>query len=129
MTGCEAEGKHPFSPPCQAKSNEPINVIFWSRDYVRELTPYTKIGKDRMFGGFSGNGWNITIQIPFSFSSSNSPTGQTVGAINTYRTPNDVVWAKEVPFGGPIFEKICLGVKITQISPKKGRGQAFSSQI
>ncbi len=40
---------------------------------------------------------------------SNSPTAQTERPIYAYYIPKDVVWAKDVPFGGRNYKKLYLG--------------------
>ncbi len=44
-----------------------------------------------------------------AFFFSNSPTAQTERRTYAYYTPKDVVWAKDVPFGGFNYKKLYLG--------------------
>jgi hypothetical protein len=63
-------------------------------NYVAIKTPTKKIGKDRLAGGFSTNGWNITLlRVPFFFTLcfSNSPTAQIKRPTYACYIPEDVV--------------------------------------
>jgi len=47
--------------PCIMVTPENFILKLGTRDYVEELTYYTFLDVDRLSGGFSPNGWNITL--------------------------------------------------------------------
>ncbi len=57
---------------------------------------------------------------------SNSPTAQTERRTYAYYTPKDVVWAKDVPFGGRNNKKLYLGSYAPK-TPILGAGIGISS--
>ncbi len=71
-----------------------------------------KIGEDRLAGwGFlhewvKYNAFACAVLSFFFFS--NSPTAQTERRTYAYHTPEDVVWAKDVLFGGFNYKKLYL---------------------
>jgi hypothetical protein len=87
-------------------------------DYVGDMMKPYQNGVDRMQGGVYTDMQHITKSFRFFFSvfiSIGKRTAQTAGAILMVNGSKDVVWRKEVPFGGQ--NKIVEGLG-GQIPPK-----------
>jgi hypothetical protein len=97
-------------------------------DYVGDMMKPYQNGVDRIQGGVYTDVQHITKCFRFFFSvfiSIDQRTAQTAGAILMVNGSKDVVWRKEVPFGGQNNIVEGLGGQIPQNTQFFGRNREF----
>jgi hypothetical protein len=83
-------------------TDDPINTKICKVDYVGDMMKPHQNGVDRIQGGVYTDVQHITKSFRFFsvFISIGKRTAQTAGATLMVNGSKDVVWRKEVPFGG-----------------------------
>jgi hypothetical protein len=96
-------------------------------DYVGDMMKPYQNGVDRIQGGVYTDMQHITKSFRFFsvFISIRERTAQTAGAILMVNGSKDVVWRKNVPFGGQNNIVEGLGVKSPQNTQFFGRNREF----